>query len=273
MLYRASDSDIANKETYVATIGYARLTLDGRVIEDTNAPVLAPETAEEQMGCEDPRIVRFEDRIYVFYTAFSGDVTRVGVAVTADFRSFDRLGYIDNGLWDKDAFIFPKRTNGRVAYMHRIEPSIQVEYADSVEALLDRSFWDGYEERRGAATIMERREPWEEQKIGAGPPPIETDAGWLLIFHGATYDYHYRAGAALLDKDDPRRVIARLPYPILEPETDYEKHGDVPNVVFPEGAFVEGDTLHVYYGAADTHIGYATVSLRSLIEELLTYRL
>lgn len=109
---------------------------------------------------------------------------------------------------------------------------------------------------------------WEEKKIGIGPPPIRTDDGWLIIYHGVDSGSVYRAGAALLDLENPRRVIARMPEPILEPEEEFEKVGLVPNVVFPEGAVMIGQELRVFYGGADRVGCVASVPLQLLIEAL-----
>ena len=115
---------------------------------------------------------------------------------------------------------------------------------------------------------MKPKWKWEERKVGIGPPPIRTDAGWLVIYHGVDSNTVYRAGAALLDLENPRRVIARTPEPILEPEEPYEKVGVVPNVVFPEGAVVTDGQLRVYYGGADRVCCLATVPLKLLMESL-----
>lgn len=115
--------------------------------------------------------------------------------------------------------------------------------------------------------IMEPERPWEGRKIGAGPPPIKTEAGWLLIYHGVDPNHVYRARAALLDLEEPWKVIARTPEPILEPEEEYEREGDVPNVVFPEGTAVVGDQLFVFYGAADKVCCVASARLDELISD------
>jgi len=272
VLYRASDSAISKKATYATTIGHAKVAIDGTIVEDSNAPVIRPELPEEQMGCEDARIVRLDDRLLIFYTAFSGETTRVAVATTTDFSSYRRLGLIDNGYRDKDAFVFPERIGGKVAYVHRVEPGIQIEFVDELEELYQKAFWHDYAKRVDERTVLRPEQPWEAAKIGGGAPPIKTAAGWLLIYHGVSDDRHYSAGAALLDTEDPRVCLARLPYPLLKPREEYELVGDVPNVVFPEGAFVHDEVLYIVYGAADTRIGLARVSLSDLLGELDRHR-
>ena len=120
--------------------------------------------------------------------------------------------------------------------------------------------------------IMRPQFGWENLKIGAGPTPIETQEGWLIIYHGVNENHEYRAGLALLDLDDPAKIIARAPDFVMQPELDFEVNGDVPNVVFPEGAVVIGDTLHVYYGAADLVIGHATANIDEVLDYLLKFK-
>jgi predicted GH43/DUF377 family glycosyl hydrolase len=116
--------------------------------------------------------------------------------------------------------------------------------------------------------VLERKYEWESIKIGAGPPPIKTAEGWILIYHGVDSKKVYRTGVALLDLEDPSRVISRSPHPILEPEIEYERCGDIDNVVFPEGAVVLNDKLSVYYGAADKCCCLATVKIQDLLDYL-----
>ena len=272
VLYRASDSAISDKSTYSTTIGYARVALDGTVLSDSNAAVIRPEVPEEKMGCEDARIVRIDGKTLVFYTAFSGETTRVVVASTTDFTNYQRLGMIDNGYRDKDAFVFPERVGKKIAYVHRVEPGIQVEFVDELEDLFGPTFWSDYASQVQDRTVLRPEQSWEAAKIGGGAPPLRTEAGWLLIYHGVSEDRHYSAGAALLDIENPRKCLARLPYPLLEPREEYERFGDVANVVFPEGAFIHDGVLYVVYGAADTHIAFARIRISDLLSELGRYR-
>lgn len=140
------------------------------------------------------------------------------------------------------------------------KPSIWIAYSTNLKK------WGEYK------AVMEPKEEWEEWKIGAGPPPVRTPEGWLLIYHGVDKAKHYRAGLALLDLENPSRVIARLPRPILEPEKYYEKEGDTPNVVFPEGTIVKNEKLFVYYGGADEVCCLATAKIEDLLKELKKFR-
>ncbi|MDX1741760.1 MAG: glycosidase, partial [Rhodothermales bacterium] len=213
----------------------------------------------------------------ITYTALSQpafgeiDGVRIGLATTRDFRSVVKHGVVGPDLRDKDAVIFPKKIDGRVVMLHRIAPDIQVVYFDSVEELCSppKDLWDRHLSSLDDHIVMSRSAEWEGKKIGAGPTPIETSEGWLIIYHGVDWDHVYRTGLALLDLDDPRRVIARGAEPVLEPELDFELFGDVNNVVFPEGAVVIDDVLHLYYGAADRVIGHARARLADVLDYLL----
>ncbi len=222
------------------------------------------------------RIVSFEGIYYIFYTAFDGANpaqsanTRVIMARTVDLSIFQKVGMVGPDAQDKDAMIFPERVRGHVVYIHRIVPNIQVAFFDDIDHLIqpEKSYWINHMNHLDKYTLMYPEKEWESTKIGAGPPPIRTDAGWLLVYHGVDRDQVYRAGAALLDENDPSRVIARLPYPILEPQAEYEKYGDVDMVVFPEGIVQWDNELLIYYGAADRVIALATGKLNHLIDEL-----
>jgi beta-1,2-mannobiose phosphorylase / 1,2-beta-oligomannan phosphorylase len=263
----------------VDEIRYARLALDGTLVEDTGRPLIAPSSPMDDSGCQDARIVHFEGVYYLTYCGWDKnrvragqDKARVGLARTCDFRSCEKLGIIDHYAWDKDAFIFPERIGGRIGYVHRIDPNIQIDYFDSFEQLLDPGNWSDYQDRVEEATVLRAAYSWECGKVGGSVPPIRTRDGWLLIYHAVELfpdrPFIYRAGAALLDIEDPSRVVARLPYPILEPEEEYELRGDVDNVVFPVGAYEHEGDLYISYGAADRCVAMATVPLDDLLKEL-----
>lgn len=271
MLYRATNSEFKDKKNYISTIGYAKLSVDGEILYDSNKQVIFPTLTEERMGCEDPRIVEFEGNYYVFYTAYDGITARVAIAKTNDFENYEKLGVIKHFTGDKDAFIFPERINGKIAYIHRIDPSIQVDYFDSIEDLLLEDNWIGYEDRVNDSVIMKSEYAWESKKVGGSVPPIKTDKGWLFLYHGVNDNAEYRSGVALLDLDNPSKVIARIPYPLIEPTEDYELYGDVNNVVFPEGAYIYEEELYVYYGCADKYIALAKINVNYLLEELGKY--
>lgn len=261
---------------YVSYIGYAS-SRDGMHFDWTPEPLIPPDTPFDRYGAEDPRISKIGDEFLITYTALSRpafggteDGVRIGLASTKDFRTVTRHGVVGPDTRDKDAVLFPCTFDGRIAMLHRIFPDIQVAWFESLEDLFrpPQDYWPRYLERLSEAVVMSREQDWEEKKIGMGPTPIRTSEGWLLIYHGVDRDHVYRAGLALLDLDDPTRIIARTKRPVLEPETDYELVGDVNNVVFPEGAAVIDGTLHVYYGAADKVIGLATAPLADVLATL-----
>lgn len=270
VLYRAQGSD------GVSRLGYAR-TRDGvRIEERRREPVFEPNIHDEfeRLGTEDPRIVRLGSTFYITYTAASlyqardlhpADLSprgppwrvRVALARTEDFRTFTRVGIILPDMDNKDAVLFPEKIDGRYVLLHRLPPDVWI--ATSV----DLRRW---EEHR--VVLRTRPALWDERKLGAGPPPVPTDAGWLLCYHGADHHNVYRAGFALLDRREPSRVLARGEEPTLEPEEPWEIEGPTPRVVFPTGMVRRGDDLFVYYGAADHVVGVAKGSVKEVLASL-----
>jgi predicted GH43/DUF377 family glycosyl hydrolase len=289
LLYRAIPAGYTKKpdgegyKDYISSIGCA-ISEDGIDFTRFENPVIEPTDDFDLFGCEDPRVTKLEVEGEVLYLitytalsspAYSGYGNRVALASTEDFRTFRKYGVVIPDLEDKDAVIFPKPVRGKISMLHRVEPNIQIVYFDDFEQLISprEDFWREYRASLDDFTIMRPNFDWESEKIGAGAPPIETDEGWLLIYHGVKVEADrpiYRVGVALLDLEEPSRVIARSPYPILEPEEEYERVGDVPNVVFPDGAIVKDGTLYVYYGGADKCCCLAKANLEELLDYLLT---
>jgi beta-1,4-mannooligosaccharide/beta-1,4-mannosyl-N-acetylglucosamine phosphorylase len=237
-------------------------------------PLLAPdeEDAREQWGFEDPRVVWVDelDRFVITCTAYGPAGPAVYLATTEDFATVERHGVIRQPE-DKNAALLPHRIEGKWVLLHR--PKTEFGGARG-EILLSRSAdltsWSAPEQvlqpRAGAW--------WDSLRIGMGPPPFKTRAGWLLIYHGVKDTVSgelYRVGLALLDLDEPTRVLRRLPAWILAPLAPYERIGDVPNVVFPCGLVHQeaGDEIRLYYGAADSCVCLATVGLDELLEAVL----
>jgi predicted GH43/DUF377 family glycosyl hydrolase len=214
---------------------------------------------EETWGCEDPRLTWLPEREAwaIAYTAYSRRGPLVSLAMTRDFRTVDRLGPAMPPE-DKDAALFPRRFDGRWAMIHRPSPlrggaHMWISYSP------DLRHWGDHR------LLLEAREGawWDADKIGLGPPPLETSAGWLVLYHGvrSTSDGPiYRAGLALLALDDPTKVVHRSDAWVFGPSAPYEITGDVGRVVFPCGWTVDeaSDRMHVYYGAADTVVALAT---------------
>ena len=299
MLYRAV------RTGNYSTIGYCKLNGAKEIVQRNNIPLLIPSTEEASNGIEDPRIVKIDGVYYITYTSFDGinalgtlstssdliSFTNYGIIVPQfTFDEFKRLAECTNlinpkyfrhvrhfnrskkvFIWDKDVIFFPRRINGKLAFLHRIRPGIQLVLATSLDDLT-REFWNDYFLHFNEHIILDPiGSDHESSFIGGGCPPIETIEGWLLIYHGVfdtSKGYVYSAAAALLDIDNPTKVIGRLPYSLLFPELDYEKNGIVDNVIFPTGAALFDDRLYIYYGAADKCIACASVSFSELIREL-----
>ncbi|HUJ72331.1 MAG TPA: glycosidase [Verrucomicrobiae bacterium] len=242
--------------------------VDGWVIDPQ--PTLAPDVdhPEEVWGLEDPRITFVPElkKYAIAYTSYSRGGPGVSLALTEDFRRFERLGVVMSPE-DKDAALLPHRIGGNWALIHRpvtvYGAHIWVSYSP------DLRHWGSHkmilQARRGAW--------WDANKIGLSAPPIETPKGWLMIYHGVRTTASgslYRLGLALFDPQTPERCLLRGDNWVFGPEEVYEREGDVGNVVFPCGYTVapDGDTVHLYYGAADTCVALATGSIRHMLDWL-----
>jgi predicted GH43/DUF377 family glycosyl hydrolase len=245
--------------------GVANWQIDGSPTMEAD-PVNHP---EELWGIEDPRIVWIAElgKWAITYTAYSRGGPLVAMALTDDFVKFDRLGPIMPPE-DKDAALFPRRINGKWALIHR---PITANYVPGAHIWLsysdDLSHWG---DRR---VLMHARRGgwWDGGKIGLAAPPLETAEGWLLFYHGVRQTASgsiYRLGLALLDLDDPLKVLHRSDEWIFGPTAWYEREGDVDDVVFPCGWVLDEKTgvLKMYYGGADSCIAMATASLSDLLE-------
>jgi beta-1,2-mannobiose phosphorylase / 1,2-beta-oligomannan phosphorylase len=294
MLYRA----IGEYERYISRIGYASST-DGYSFARSNHIALEPTQDYEEYGIEDPRMVEIDNQVYITYVILSAFVTdgpiveaSTALATTTDFLKYTRLGVITTkGSNNKDVVLFPEKMSQQqsssVLSLSLPLPSNNIDRADKYFFLHRPSGWIGSKYgvdkpsiwlgEGNALTNFEKHtlllkpeEDWEELKVGAGPPPIKTRTGWLVIYHGVSREKVYRAGAAVLDLHDPSKIIGRTKTPILEPKEPYEKFGDVNNVVFPTGAcVVDNDKLFVYYGAADKVCCLATADLNYLLDHIL----
>ncbi|MBQ9468685.1 MAG: glycosidase [Clostridia bacterium] len=256
-------------------IAHAVMTPEGRLLFDDPRPALARTTALESRGMEDPRIFTLDGEIYITYTAWDGRQARVAFARTNDdFTVFEKIGVVPARRFDKDAFLFPERIGGKIAYVHRFEPNIQIDYFDDLDDLFDENFWAHYTPDENGSVALTGEQPWEEGKLGGSLPPIRTPDGWLFVYHGVAHDrwpFCYRAGIALLDSDDPHRILSRLPYPVLEPTENYETTGDVNNVVFPCGGYIYNGDLYLVYGGADKVTALARCPLEDVLKELKVY--
>lgn len=173
-------------------------------------------------------------------------------------------------VWDKNVVLFPKKINGKFVGLHRLFPSIQI-FTFEKKTDLTVEYWKEYMKNLPDHMVMEPKYEHETSHIGPGAPPIETEEGWLLIYHSAERREKglvYHASAVLLDLENPQKVLARLPKPIITPAEYYERHGYVNYVVFPTGTAIFKDQLYIYYGAADDKIAVASLNLNDLLTEL-----
>lgn len=233
-------------------------------------PLLAPMAGvvSEQWGFEDPRVVFVPElgRWVITCTAYGPAGPAVYLATTENFRSVERHGIIRHPD-DKNAALLPHRIDGKWILFHRPKTEFGGSHG---EILLSRSpdlhSWSSPEQ------VLKPREGawWDSLRIGIGPPPLRTEHGWLLIYHGVKETVSgsiYRVGLALTDLDEPTRLLHRLPHWVLGPLAPYERAGDVPNTVFPCGLVhdADNDQVRLYYGAADTSVCLATARLADLL--------
>jgi predicted GH43/DUF377 family glycosyl hydrolase len=276
LAYRAMSAD------NTSVIGFASSANGFKFDEQLSAPVNVPREEFEaklvpggNSGCEDPRLTRIDDTIYMLYTAFNGRSDPRVALTHISLDDFIKRRWVWSrpilisppNLSDKDAAIFPKKIKGKYAILHRLGTSIWLDFVDDLK--FDGDKWLG-----GHIFMSPKDEMPDTDKLGISGPPIETKYGWLLLYHAVsrkTQPMTYYVSAALLDLNDPSKVIARRKVPILEPETPYELFGQVNNVVFPCGAAIIGKDLFVYYGGADSVIGVATMKIEDLLKSLLSW--
>lgn len=251
MWYRAQGTDL------VSRIGFA-VSEDGFHWKRLDQPVLMPEWPEEEYGVEDPRVTIIGDTLYMVYTGYSRLGTRVMLARSPNGFVWERQGCLLPDEDNKDAALFPEKVGDRYVMLHRRPPNIWLAYSDNM--------MDWYNHQ---VIIHPRPGMWGNTRVGGGGPPIKTDQGWLLIYHGYNEAHVYSLGLALLDYEEPGRVLSRPEAPIFYPMMPWERFGEVAGVVFSCGQVILDDTVYVYYGGADRVIGVATGSLRTMIDDVL----
>ncbi len=241
---------------YISYIGYA-VSADGVHWNRLSAPVLSPANENETRGVEDPRVVEIDGTFYMTYTAYSPNGIVAMIARSDNLITWERVAEFE---WDnKDHVLFPRKIDGRYVMLHRRPPDIWIAFSEDLITWKDKQ-----------AIMQPVPGTWENEKIGTSGPPIYTDAGWLLIYHGVEVcgdtPFVYRQGLALLDRDDPSKVLHRASTPVFEPQETWEIRGDVPNVVFSCANPVVDGTVYLYYGGADRLIGLATAPLADVLE-------
>jgi len=279
MLYRA----IGNDPYSTSKLGYATST-DGFNFKRYNKPIFPLKEDYEKYGTEDPRITQIGNTLYITYVVLKNPANsgyalpQTAVASTKDFKKFKRHGKITSpGAEDKDVLLFPEKINKQHVFLHRpnlwtgkeyetIYPSIWIS-----KSIRFKKLWS-------SELLLKPKYEWEMMKIGGGCPPIKTNKGWLLIYHGvecpipleeyiqqpSTCKITYSVGAALLDLKNPKKVIARLKEPILEAKKSYETEGPK-KVVFPTGYVLQEEDLIIYYGSADKYVSIAYCNLQDLL--------
>ncbi|MBN1644150.1 MAG: hypothetical protein JW856_04965 [Dehalococcoidales bacterium] len=290
ILYRALG------DTDTSVIGYAS-SLDGfHINERLDKPVYVPREpfegvntirrAESELydnytsggsfagGCEDPRLTRIDDRIYLTYVAYDG-YSSPRIALSSihidDFLNknwkWKRPILISRpDVVDKNACILPEKIDGKYVIFHRIFPDILIDFVDDLD-FDGKSKWL---EGQFKIPIRESSASWDSRKVAAGPPPMRTKDGWLFIYHAIDDkdEFRYKMGAMLLAIKDPPRVLARTSYPILEPLARYENEGLKSGVIYPCGAVILSNQLFVYYGGADMVVCVATAKMNEFMSQL-----
>lgn len=305
LLYRAV------QDGNYSTIGYAKIDGPLKIVERDEQPIVTRDFDYEKHGVEDARIVKIEDTYYLTYTAYDGVNARGALATSKDLTHFEKHGIVTpqvnyqdyecfvtccvgsklnpkyhyyynlfaqigvvtdefRFLRDKDVVLFPRKINGKFAMLHRIWPGIQIVYFENWKDL-NKSFWERYLKNLTDYIVLDPKSIYEVNYIGAGGPPIETDDGWILIYHAVQETITgktYHVMAALLQIDKPEIELSRLRYPLFSPTEDWEMRGVVNDIVFPTGHALFGNDLYIYYGAADKHIAVAKLDINELLLEL-----
>jgi predicted GH43/DUF377 family glycosyl hydrolase len=258
ILYRAIGDDS------ISRIGYAATSDGCHIDERLSLPAFEPANNAEKDGCEDPRLTLLDNTLIMTYTALHEfdqqslyQISLTSIALD-DFlgKKWDwkdrRLAF--PGIRNKDAVIFPRRIEGKIVMLHRLEPDVCIAYSDDLRRWYDIK-----------SIMTPRAGHWDNWKVGAAGTPIELNEGWLFIYHGVNFERTYCLGAALLDKNNPEIVLHRADEPILAPIEPYERFGKVPDVVFSCGNVLMDNEVLVYYGGADSVLCAATFDLGELL--------
>ena len=297
LLYRAAESG----PEYKCYFGLAK-SRDGFHFERVSDRPAMDVSGEGFDGAtiQDPRIIKLGDWFYVTYAArhypfgqfwipevrkqylvpteaapefpryLRTNATLTGLAMTKDFKSWVRAGWLTNPLLDdRDVILFPEKVNGQFVMLHRplewVGPEYGTDQASAWIAFSDDLMGFPFAKSR---LLIKNKYPWEAFKLGVNTPPIRTPHGWFTLFHAVGPDKFYRLGALLLDLNDPGKVLHRTPDWLMQPETDYEIEGFYRGVCFPCGTVVIEGTLFVYYGGGDKYCAVATCDFGELIEHL-----
>ena len=269
MYYRAQGLD------WISRIGYA-VSADGTQWNRLRRPVLEPHNGTDSRGLEDPRVTEIDGIFYMTYTAYGSEFSGQGEPTHAEggilpmigrsqnLITWERLGPIVIGEDNKDHVLFPRKINSRYIALHRRPPQVWLAESDDLLVWPEKYMRPVFGPRPGKGN--ERHIAWDSLRVGNGGVPVETEYGWLMLYHAYDPDHTYRLGICLLDLDDPSKVIHRPQDFIFEPQELWELRGDVPNVVFSCANPIVNGAVYVYYGGGDHVIGLATAPLADLLE-------
>ena len=290
ILYRALG------DTDTSVIGYASSRDGFQIDERLDEPVYVPRESFEGVGakrraevelsdnyasggsfaggCEDPRLTRIDDRVYMTYVAYDGySSPRIALSsiniddfLNKNWKWKKPVLISRPDIVDKNACILPEKIDGKYVIFHRIFPDILIDFVDDLDFDGEGRWLEG----QFKIPIRESSSSWDSRKVAAGPPPMRTKDGWLFIYHAIDDkdEFRYKMGAMLLAIKDPPRVLARTTHPILEPLARYENEGLKSGVVYPCGAVILKDQLFVYYGGADMVVCVATVKMGAFMSQL-----
>ena len=253
-----------SERQFLTSISHLRLarSKDGIHFSIDDTPALFPANVYEEYGIEDARITQIGDTYYINYCGTADVGITTLLASTADFKAYTRHGVIfcpDN----KDVEIFPEKINGKYYALHRPTSAEYKHRSMWMAESPDLINWGNHR------LFMTQREGfWDDGRVGGSAVPFRIKEGWLEIYHGADKNNRYCLGALLLDLNEPWKILGRSEKPILEPETDYEVNGFFGNVVFNNGVLFEDGLIKIYYGAADTRVAYAEISLEEVLKGL-----
>lgn len=274
LLYRAMGN------ITVSQFGLAQLKDPFTVEKRFDEPILTShaDNEYERLGIEDPRVVKIDNQFAIVNVStslnedsdakplsYSRSGTpwriRLSLVTTSNFKKFNRHGVILDAIDTKNGTLFPEKIDGKYVLLHRIFPDIWISSSKKIDVF-----------SKGSILCRPNKDGWDNDRIGAGAPPLKTSIGWLEFYNGVTIDskgnFRYMIGILLLDLKDPRKILYRSDEPILEPVEKYEREGNVNNVIFTCGAIEWKDKYYVYYGAGDRVVAVAYINKKELLEYL-----
>ncbi len=239
------------------------------------SPVMYP-SGGSWGGAEDPRMVVIDGRVYVTFNMFDNWTLRIGMIsmsekdfIAKNFGAWDGPTILSNGQREKNWMLFPEKINGKFAVLHGIidpdENRVRIEYTDDLKTLAQKKV-----DTIDPQTVPDKKISWHVHVRSAGPPPIKTNKGWLVLYHAHSEGEgdRYKLGAMLLDLNDPTKVLCRATTPILSPDAQYENDGK-PGIVYAGGAVIRDKKLYVYYGGADKVVCVATATLNAFLDAII----